>query len=370
MTKPTLDGLVAAHKQSMPWLADSITMVARSGSHAYGTSLPTSDLDFKGFAIPPIEYFHGFVKKFEQAEQHEPFDAVIYDIRKFFTLAADCNPSIIETLFVDDSDIIHITYDGEYIRKHANSFLSKKVKHTFSGYAFSQLGRIKRHYEWLHNPPKKEPTREDFGLPERTTIPGDQRAAIMAAVKKRVDEWNGLLDLDMVDSVSAMAMRHKVEQYLASIHMGEDKVWESAAKDVGVPPNVMEVLLSERAYNGARNVWQQYLTWQKQRNPARAALEAKYGYDTKHGMHLVRLMRMGHEILTTGKVNVKRPDAQELLEIRGGSWTYEEILEWAERMDVTMQKAYDESKLPHSPDRDFLDRLCRISVASALEGTC
>jgi len=45
-------------------------------------------------------------------------------------------------------------------------------------------------------------------------------------------------------------------------------------------------------------------------------LEAKFGFDTKHAMHLIRLLRMAREILETGVVHVKRPDAEELSAIR------------------------------------------------------
>ncbi|AEZ66297.1 hypothetical protein phiTE_131 [Pectobacterium phage phiTE] len=38
----------------------------------------------------------------------------------------------------------------------------------------------------------------------------------------------------------------------------------------------------------------------KNRNAARHELEEKFGYDTKHAMHLVRLLRMSQEILETG----------------------------------------------------------------------
>jgi hypothetical protein len=42
---------------------------------------------------------------------------------------------------------------------------------------------------------------------------------------------------------------------------------------------------------------------------------------------------MGQEILTTGQVQVLRPDAEELLQIRDGKWSYDELLEYAEDMD-------------------------------------
>lgn len=60
---------------------------------------------------------------------------------------------------------------------------------------------------------------------------------------------------------------------------------------------------------------------------------------------------MGAEILETGKVNVFRPDAQELLDIRNGKLTYEELLEYAEFMDNKVSKElYKTSFLPRSCD--------------------
>lgn len=44
--------------------------------------MPASDLDIKGVAVPPREYFHGFANVFEQAESNGP-DMVVYDIQKF-----------------------------------------------------------------------------------------------------------------------------------------------------------------------------------------------------------------------------------------------------------------------------------------------
>lgn len=342
---------------SMPWLRERTLFLTRHGSHAYGLNTPTSDEDFKGFAVAPREYQLGFVKQFEQAECKDP-DLVIYELKKFFRLAADCNPSIIEVLWTDESDWVHSTTEALVIRSHAKEFLSTKARHTFSGYAMSQLKRIQRHYEWLNNPPKEEPTREKFGLPERTTIPADQREAIRAVVNKKVDEWYGLLDFDLLEPATALAIRQRVDTFLEDVLTGQDDVWKSAARQSGVNEDVLEVLLAERKYNTAREQWRQYLHWKASRNPARAELEAKFGYDTKHAMHLVRLMRMGEEILRTGKVIVKRPDRDELLAIRQGAWKYEALIEYASSMDAQMAAAEAVSPLPKRPDRNKLDALC------------
>lgn len=90
------------------------------------------------------------------------------------------------------------------------------------------------------------------------------------------------------------------------------------------------------------------------RNPARAQLEQEHGYDTKHAMHLVRLLRMGLEVLQEGQLRVYRPDAAELLEIRDGKYSLAEILQMAEELD--QQLAQISSDLPRSVDTAFLAR--------------
>ena len=102
------------------------------------------------------------------------------------------------------------------------------------------------------------------------------------------------------------------------------------------------------------NFW----TWKNNRNEARSELEHQHGYDTKHAMHLVRLMRMGVEALRDGEIVVKRPDAQELLDIRHGSMTYEQVVDYAEAMDKEMREVwYKKTALPKKPDITFAARL-------------
>jgi predicted nucleotidyltransferase len=293
------------------------------GSHAYGTNLPTSDHDYKGVAIPPEHFFLGFTNRFEQAIQSEPDDVVIYGIQKFFKLASDCNPNIIEVLFGANDHVVVNTPLGERLRECAHLFLSKKARHTFAGYAHAQLKRIKTHRRWLLEPPKAPPSREAFGLQS------DRKAL----------------------STSVMGA---MESLLADGHeFGKD---------------VMRTLTAEKRYTTALQHWKQYQDWLKQRNPKRAELEAKHGYDTKHAMHLVRLMRMCAEILEGKGVIVFRPDAGLLLDIRAGMWSYDKLVEWAEEQDERCAALYEISELRNKPDRAALDSLCISLVQRFFRG--
>lgn len=351
---------------NLDWIEKSTIFLTKHGSQAYGTSTPTSDTDYKGLCIPPSKYFKGYLNHFEQAEwRHDP-DMVVYDIRKFFKLAADCNPSIIEVLFTDESDHIICNDLGKVLLANKNSFISKKAKHTFSGYAISQLKRIEGHYRWLKNPPKEKPTRESLGLPPKTVIPKDQLGAAQSLIKKKLESWVMPTDLFGFDDAANIQFIDQLEAILTEISGSTDLSWQ-AGRSLGFTDDFLHLLDQERLYKNKSDEWVSYQKWLSDRNPARAEIEAKYGYDTKHGMHLVRLLRMGREILEGKGVIVKRPDAQELLEIRNGAWEYEKLVEYAKNEQKVMDELYKTSKaIPMEPDRNLLDDLCQILVESHL----
>jgi len=334
------------YKGNLLWLPNRTIYLCTAGSHSYGTNIESSDVDIRGVCIPPKEYFLGFLHKFEQAESKEPYDAVVYDIRKFFKLAAACNPNIIELLFTDPMDwVIPNPFDSAIspwieIIHHRDLFLSKKARYTFSGYAVSQLNRIKTHRRWLLNPPAKKPERLDYGLsPHQATIDKEDMALIESQIRRVSDTLGG-----------EGFTKDKVQE-------NEDELVVSVATKLNLSKDLFPLIIAERRYRAASHEWDQFMKWKDERNPVRSALEAKYGYDTKHASHLVRLMRMCTEIMETGVVHVKRPDAEELKAIRGGSWTYDELMEWAVKQDTELDETYKQSTLRNSPDLDKIDVL-------------
>ncbi len=120
---------------------------------------------------------------------------------------------------------------------------------------------------------------------------------------------------------------------------------------------VLAAIKQERKYRAARKNWSKYQEWKAKRNPARAALEEKYGYDTKHGAHLVRLMRTGREILVNGDLRVQRPDADELLAIRDGVMNFDELMEMTTTLRKEVEDAEVSSSLPKSPPIDEIERV-------------
>lgn len=85
---------------------------------------------------------------------HLDEDILLYEIKKFIGLALENNPNIMDLLFSDDNSIIYANKKGNKLLNNRDIFISKKTKFTFSGYALSQLHRIKSHNKYLVQFPK------------------------------------------------------------------------------------------------------------------------------------------------------------------------------------------------------------------------
>ncbi len=101
----------------------------------------------------------------------------------------------------------------------------------------------------------------------------------------------------------------------------------------------------------------EHLAFQGYMGVKRRELVQKYGYDTKNAAHLIRLLRMGIELLTEGELHVFRHDAEEIKTIKQGGWKLEDVKKEAERLFNVMQEAYIRSSLPAKPDEAKAERM-------------
>ena len=82
-----------------------------------------------------------------------------------------------------------------------------------------------------------------------------------------------------------------------------------------------------------------------------------FGYDTKAAMHGLRLLYECLELMQRGKITLPRPEKDLLIEVRGGSWRLERVLQRAQRMFKEVEDAVKKSPLPDTVDRTAISRL-------------
>ena len=351
------------------------------GSQAYGINSPESDVDKSGVMIPGPEYFFG-LDRFDQFSDYPDEDKTIYDIRKILRLLADNNPNCLDLLFVPDRCILKMTPSWQTFMENRDIFVSKRCRYTFSGYAYAQLARILVSRKYLLEPLTTEPTRESFGLGPVPKFPTSQlKSIVYAAIGDFLieeEKENFLNELDDVYSnyISPLFTRFIKEDRRGLawdyLQIGV-KAQANALKNLGpsyIKDEFLEEATKELQYYNARKDWDKYMEWKKHRNKDRAIIEEKYGFDCKHAAHLIRLIRMCNEILKTGKVNVDRTgiDADELKAIRRGAWSYDQVVEYAKRMDDEAGELYKTVPLQKSPDINKIKELCIQVCDSYLKG--
>jgi predicted nucleotidyltransferase len=274
-----------------------------AGSHSYGTNTEHSDVDTRGIFIAPPYYLVGMdnVEEVHKAGN----DETLFEIRKYVKLASECNPNILELLFIDDRHILFKNKYYDYLRNNRNLFLSTKVEYTYGCYARAQFNRIKTHRNYLLNPPSHKPTRKEFGLEEYSKIPKDHRRAFLSIP----DEF--------------------------------------------LPEAVKNEITNEKRFESKLAEWNSYKEWEKTRNVKRQELEAKFGFDTKHASHLVRLFIQGKEILTQGTLTVylKDEDREFVKDVRAGKYSFEFIENYQNNLDAEFKAYAQSSKLPYSTDK-------------------
>jgi uncharacterized protein len=323
-------------------LQNNLLVKHLAGSHAYGTSLLTSDTDYRGlFCADPVNVRTPFfpVREVEDTDEE---DTKFYELAHFMKLCLDCNPNVVETLWVADEDVVFRTPAYDHLRAHREKLLSSKVAFTFSGYALSQLKRIKGHNKWINNP-----------QPEQPPKPYEFLSMV---------QWFGA-EKNLKPSFDEYRNNHRLVPYGGDTYgvcsEPGHQLWDNTGnlntnfngdrQAFSVP--LMVVKWNREEYRTVKELHDKYWTWKRNRNEKRSELEEHFGYDTKHAMHLVRLLRMGVEILRDGQVLVKRADADELLAIRAGEWTYDQIAQYAETMDKEVREVwYKKTSLPKYPD--------------------
>ena len=80
--------------------------LCKSGSHVYGTNTPASDDDYRGIFVADPKFIRTPYHNIYEYRDPNEKDSVSYELSKFMQLYTDCNPNIVEFLWIDESDIL------------------------------------------------------------------------------------------------------------------------------------------------------------------------------------------------------------------------------------------------------------------------
>lgn len=329
-----------------------------SGSRAYGLDTPESDTDTRGVFILPQDLYFGFT--YIEQVNSERNDHTYYELGKYLKLLAKNNPSAIELLFAPQETIIFRHPLMERIK--SEPILSRLCRDSFAGYAMSQVKRAKGLNKKIFNPVSDALPRPfdcchivegDRTVPAEEWIAGQQMIA----------ERCGLTALPHVRDGYALFYADDCEHGQARFNglfrsdrgKSQDVCLSSIPK--GMQPRAW-LVFNKDEYSRRLRDYHEYRNWEESRNEERyqGTLEHGGGYDAKNMMHTFRLLRMAKEIADTGQPQIRRPDRDELLAIKAGRFTYEDLMAKAAEELEKIDESFAASQLQDEPDVDQIER--------------
>jgi hypothetical protein len=318
---------------------------------------------------------------FDQEINNNSQDIKYYYIRKYFKLAADCNPNIIEFLWSPEDCIKFKDERMQKILDNRNLFVSAKAYHTFSGYAYAQISKCKGQNKLVHNPkPESPPVKEDFcwiiADPESMGAILD-KALDMPFRPMLFDDWNrrvlekcGTQAMTDLDEYHAAALEH-VPNAFRLYYYGKDSKGVFRGDDMLVCESIPMgdewdkfsgiLIYNQHEFEKAHKEWKQYWDWVKNRNDARWVDQQNktVDFDTKNMSHCFRLLYSGKNILANGEpiVRFEGEMREFLMDIRRNKFTYEFLMEKVEKEMAILEELKTSTKLPWGADIKKINEL-------------
>lgn len=323
-----------------------------TGSKAYGLDLPHSDIDIRGVFILPERRFFGL--DYLDQVSDETNDIIFYELRRFVDLLYQSNPNLLEMLNVAPEHILfkHPLFD----RLRPEYFLSKRCKDTFLGYARTQIRKARGLNKKIFNPiPRERQSLLHFCYVAQNG--GSVALLPWLAQRGWSQECCGLVNIPHMKDVYGLYYdqeRKKGYRGILTKEDANDVTLSSIAKGEKL---VAYLFFNRDGYSSYCKDYRQYWEWVEQRSEERYRNTLEHGknYDAKNMMHTFRLLDMAEEILGKGKVIVRRPNRAELLRIRNGEYTFDELMTMADAKIRHIEELAETSPLPEEPDRGAIE---------------
>lgn len=370
------------------------------GSHSQNLNGPDSDEDFGGVYFAPIETILGLGNDYQEEISDEKHDETYHEFGKWMTLISKGNPNALESLFVPEQMVVGEVHQAiREVLNNRDKFVSKEVVKALSGYAFNQIKKARGLGKKIVNPVTERKDVLDFcfvdygqgskpikewlvennldqkycGLVNIPNMPhtygvyydfaayfkfegidsaldryncvknfyGADTDMILADVKRRILEkefygYGGIVQPDEIDRSNTVR--------LSSIPKGEKPI--------------CKMYYNKDAYTCHCREYKEYQEWVENRNQKRYSKAVESGYNQKNMCHCIRLLTMAKEISEGKGFKLWRTDDRDfLMGIKNGDYTYEYLIDYAEKLLADVEKNLPNSDLPDQVDKDFVNDL-------------
>jgi len=328
-------------------LNNLILFQAISGSRSFGLATENSDTDIKGVYYLPKEDFFGL--NYIPQISNETNDITYYEIGRLVELLQKNNPNILEILASPEDCIQYKNPLMDLLKPE--DFLSKLCKDTFAGYAISQIKKAKGLNKKILNPiDKKRKSILDFCyiLQNNGSVPLKK----WLSENGKTQEKCGLVNIDNTKGMFALFYDESGDLGYKGIIQNEEANQVSLSSIPKGEQSVAFMFCNLDAYSTYCKDYREYWKWVSERNEDRYNVNQNHGqnYDSKNMMHTIRLLQSCEQIFKTGSLNIRVENRDELLDIKAGNWSYNEVMQKAETLIKSIENYHSISKLPDFPD--------------------
>lgn len=369
------------------------------GSTLYNTNLPDglSDVDYGGVYIAPLDVLYGLSYKYEPQVSDKKGDTTYYELGRWVELLIKANPNALESLYVPTDKIIgEIHPSVQLIIDNRDLFLTKEVIKSTSGYARSQIHKATGHnkkcvspmverkdvldfcytfkgqgsqpmVDFLNNSKLKQKYCGLVSIPNMKDVYGVYYDYASHLLFETNEEDKKGIRLELVLKFGEEWYKQNIEEriknkyffgYSGIVHPeGKSNEVRLSSIPKGEEP-ICFMTYNQCGYESHCKRYKEYQQWLEERNPIRFASNGNSNYDRKNMAHTIRLLHMGLELSQNKGFNVVRSaDRDMILDIRNGKYTYEEILDYANKVYDEMVNSMKDCKLPDSVDVNQVNKL-------------
>ena len=375
--------------------AKPLLLVIR-GSHAYGTNIETSDTDFSGVFIQPMDNILGF--NYIEQINDDKNDIIIYEIKRFLQLLESNNPTVLELLNTPDDCVIYKDPVFDEILNNRDKFITKSCKNSFAGYAVQQIKKAKGQNK-KQNWEKDKVTRKDvldfvYVIKGEKSIPWKKWNEDDESSDGKLynEKFCGVVNVPNAKDVYAVyfdyhanyCFNEKIPEHmreaskewrketgnsmgfgykgLVKTGEGENVAESNSLRLSSIPKGetpICNIVYNKDGYSEHCKDFKSYEDWLVNKNEARWVDVKSHGQkiDGKNMMHCKRLISMAKEIAEGKGINVRREDAESLIDIRRGKIDLETLIDEVENEIIKIDKLFKNSTLPEKVDTRFVNEI-------------